>query len=123
MRVLVLEDNFIAALELASSIEARRCSVVGPVATVQAALAEVQAGSVDCAFLDYRVRGGNSAEVARALSERNLPFCFITGYTDLPDLPGELAEARRLGKPVTKQALLSTLADFHQALERGGASI
>ena len=79
--VLVVEDDFHVADWLALELEAHGFDVLGPVATVRAALDVVaKAERIDGAILDINLRGEMAYPVADALRERSVPFVFTTGY-------------------------------------------
>ena len=57
-RILVVEDEMLAALELADILESRDCFVVGPAGTLKDALPLAQADGYDIAILDITLRDG-----------------------------------------------------------------
>jgi len=79
--ILLVEDDFIIALDQAASLEEAGARVVGPAATVGAAL-ELLANTdrLDGAVLDVHLRGQTSYPVADVLKARSVPFVFLTGY-------------------------------------------
>ncbi|MEG6507584.1 response regulator [Methyloligella sp. 2.7D] len=79
LRILVVEDEALTALQLEDMLESLGCAVVGPAARVQHAIAMLERESVDLALLDLNVAGELVYPVAAALSERNLPFLFTAG--------------------------------------------
>ncbi len=83
-RILVLEDEFILALDAAASLEGCGAIVVGPAYSVDKALALVEAERLDAAMLDVNIKGGTSLAVAVALQERGVPILFATGYGSCP---------------------------------------
>jgi DNA-binding LytR/AlgR family response regulator len=109
-RVLVAEDEFLLALELEAVLQRRGCVVLGPVATVEAALAVVDRRSPDGAVLDVNLRGRRATPVAARLRARSVPFVLVTGYgerqLDEPELRGPI----HLDKPVNGERLLRSLA-------------
>lgn len=110
LNVLVLEDEFIIADEIASTLEEAGHRVVGPVASVADALA-LLAGSTapDVAIIDANLRGESSLPVAERLREQRIPFCVCTGYrTDILQTSfGE--DVVVLQKPVTPHAVVAAL--------------
>lgn len=109
LRILVLEDEFIIADEIAMILEDAGHSVVGPVGTVEEALARIASGVVpQAAVIDANLRGVSSLPVAERLRQIGVPFCVCTGYrTD--DLRKTFGEVVVLPKPVTPVALLAAL--------------
>jgi hypothetical protein len=69
----------------------------------------VDRGTFDAAVLDVNLGGDRVYPVADALSRRNVPFVFVTGYS-AGVLPCEYAERPRLCKPFKMADLLGTLS-------------
>lgn len=98
-RILVVEDEYLIATELAEALEELGAEVVGPVANVRSALAEVErAEHLDGASLDVTLGQEKSFEVAALLQERGVPFVFLTGYGDR-GLPERYRDVPRCEKP------------------------
>jgi CheY-like chemotaxis protein len=109
-RVLVVEDEFLLALELERLLQRQGCVVLGPVWSVDRALALLGDQSPDGAVLDVNLRGRRVAPVAAALRERGVPFVLVTGYGEDQLGEPELQGRPRLNKPLDWQHLLCTLA-------------
>jgi CheY-like chemotaxis protein len=104
-RILVVEDDYVIAAELAESLTEFGASVVGPAASVAEALALiVREVPLDAAVLDVNLGSENVFPVADALEQRGVPYVFATGY-DQRIIPARYAAARRFEKPVDVQAL------------------
>src|SRR5689334_14482264 len=86
IRILIVEDEFLIAMELAATLEAHGFEVVGPVASVDEALEISQRERPDAAILDLNLRGQAATPVARQFRELALPFVIASAYsnTDLP---------------------------------------
>jgi two-component SAPR family response regulator len=84
LRVFVLEDEALLSMLLEDVLAELGCSVVGPFARCDAALAFLEAGApdVDFGILDVNVAGQRSDAVAEAFDRLSLPFVFSTGYDD-----------------------------------------
>ena len=98
-RVLVAEDDFLIAMDLESLLAEEGWQVVGPVATVAAALRSIEEGPLDAALLDINLGGERVAPVAKGLRDRSVPFVLVSGYTQAQSLEEELAGAPRVNKP------------------------
>ena len=110
-RILVVEDEYLIAADLARQLEAAGVEVLGPVPTVAAALDLLaRTSDVDGAVLDVNLRGENVLPVAATIRERGIPFVFATGYDKLA-LPGEYAGSRWCQKPVDVSQVLTLLFD------------
>lgn len=111
LRILVLEDSYLAAAAVTHSLSTMGCTIVGPVSSIDEALRLVEQGACDAGVLDINLAGLSSEPVARAMRERDLPFLFITGYAS----PLLLSEAyrvfRRVRKPIEEVVLRSAMMD------------
>jgi CheY-like chemotaxis protein len=111
-RLLIVEDDFLIAWDLASSLEDHGISVVGPTGSVEEALdlVESQGERLDAAVLDINLRDQRVYPVANALAARGVPFVFTTGY-DAVAIPEPYSSALRCEKPVDKIQLLRWLSE------------
>jgi DNA-binding response OmpR family regulator len=85
--------------------------VVGPVSTLDAALAVAKAEPLDAAVLDVNLSGQSVAAAAELLQARGIPVLFTTGYQNLDSLPPALRHLPRLQKPLSPGDLLARLGD------------
>lgn len=104
-RILIVEDEFLLAMELESLLARRGCMVLGPASSVRQALAVIDGEQPDVALLDVNLRGERATPVAAALQARGVPFVLITGYSDAQLSEPELRDAPRVDKPVSCRAL------------------
>ena len=81
LRLLVVEDEYLLALYLSEALEDLGASVVGPVASVDAALDLIASDpEIDAAILDVNLGSESVYPVADALASRQVPFVFASGY-------------------------------------------
>jgi DNA-binding LytR/AlgR family response regulator len=113
-RVLVVEDEFLLAMELETLLQQGGCIVLGPVPTIHQALAVLDHEQPEVALLDVNLKGERATPVAAALIDRGVPFVLITGYSRLQLTEPELHAAPRIDKPLTCRDLKRAMA---QALE------
>jgi DNA-binding response OmpR family regulator len=100
-RVLVVEDEWLIAEQIAAVLDDLECDLVGPVPSVRDALALLADDeSIDAAMLDISLRREESFPIATALAERRKPFLFMSGYAD-KDLPQAFRDCRLLLKPAS----------------------
>ena len=107
--VLIVEDEFLSALALQSSVETLGYAVIGPFGRVGDALAALDTDPPDAALLDVRLGEGTSAPIAAVLRARDIPFLLLTGY-ERDDLEPSLRHATLLNKPVSDGLLRKALA-------------
>jgi len=109
-RVLVVEDEYIVATDLARALNDRGVEVIGPAGSIEDALDLLGAeGRIDGAVLDINLRGERAYPIADALRERKVPFIFATCY-DVWSIPEAYAEVPRIEKPVDTRALARLLS-------------
>ena len=92
-RILVVEDEYFLADETRRKLEVLAAEVIGPVASVEDAIALIEAEIVDGAILDVYLGDEFVFPVADKLEALDIPFVFATGYDQsvLPDgFPGFL---------------------------------
>lgn len=107
--LLVVEDEYFLADDLAAKFRARGASVVGPAASVDEALELLDGGAaVDGAVLDLNLQGEKAFPIADLLLARNVPFVFATGY-DASAIPERFAGVKRCEKPVDAGKLARAL--------------
>jgi len=109
VRVLVVEDEYLVAILIEEILESAGCIVMGPIPRLPEALDAAHYDDCDAAVLDVNLAGERIDPVADALSERNVPFLFLTGY-GANALPGEYAERPHVCKPFRMADLLCTLS-------------
>ncbi len=104
------------AMAMKRALEGAGATVLGPHTNAADALAAVELG--DVAILDIHLRGGDSFAVAKALTTAAVPFFFVTGYSDPPDLPPELADVKRFTKPLLPSSLRRAVQELIRSAER-----
>ena len=80
LRVLVVEDEAMVALQLEDMLQELGCATVGPASRVGQALDLLRKHAIDAAVLDLNVAGELVYPVADVLAGRGLPYIFATGY-------------------------------------------
>jgi DNA-binding NtrC family response regulator len=113
IRVLVVEDEFLIAMELEAALEDAGFHVVGPLLSVASALERILIERPDAAVLDVSLRGERVTPVADALLAMRVPYVLTTAYA-AADLAGEpsLARARNVGKPAPPGQLVKALHEL-----------
>jgi CheY-like chemotaxis protein len=119
LRVLVVEDELILAMELEDLLRQLGCTVLDALPTIQQALRVLASEQPDFAVLDVNLNGQRVTPMAEALREQGVPFVLVTGY-GRERLPEEaLQDAPCLRKPVNGKQLARAISDVLARLERG----
>lgn len=116
IRILVVEDQPLIAMDLEDLLTSRGYAVLGPKSTVAEALDCLGRETPDAALIDIDLRGERSYEVGAELRRRGVPFAFATGTVGCGDLPAEFAEIPVIRKPWCVDDLL----DFVRTQTRQG---
>lgn len=106
LRILVLEDELLTALDLARMIEDCGGEVVGPVGRLEQAQELARREHIDAAVLDVQLNGETCLPLAEELLSRDLPVVLTTGY-ESEMLPDGLSELPRLNKPYADRDFVS----------------
>lgn len=116
LRVLVVEDELLTAIELEALLKERGCIVVGPAAGVDQALALLDDnGEPDIALLDINLGGRLVTPVAEALRQRGVPFALLTADARLAAGEPVLEQAPCLEKPLSYKSIVDAVAQLaHQ---------
>jgi DNA-binding response OmpR family regulator len=110
-RLLVVEDEYLIASDLASWLEEQDAEVLGPVPSVEDAMALLDAGPLpDAAVLDINLGDEQVFPVADALQAADVPFVFLSGY-DARVIPGNYGGVARCTKPLDRARLLRALGE------------
>ena len=108
--ILIVEDDYLIATDMAVSLEAMGAHILGPAASVRDALDIVEAVlHLDGAAVDLKLRDDMAFPVAEALLKRGTFFVFAT--TD-----DEAASPARFGKIVTCPKPVNSLQITHALL-------
>jgi CheY-like chemotaxis protein len=108
-RILVVEDEYFIADDMAKALEKLGAEVVGPVPRRDKALALLSSDEkIDAAILDINLQGEEAFPVADALVERRIPFVFTTGYAP-SSVPPAYGQIPRWEKPFNPDTLARAL--------------
>jgi DNA-binding response OmpR family regulator len=77
-RLLVIEDEFFVAAHIENILSDDGHEVIGPVGTLDEARALARSEELDGALLDVNLDDGRIDEVADILTDRHIPFIFVT---------------------------------------------
>ncbi len=107
-RILVVEDNFIMALDLSQMVEELGGVVVGPAGRLDEGVALAKSNEIDGAILDVNLDGSNTFNLADGLLAGHVPVIFATGY-DARTLPDRFADTPKLSKPFSISSIEKAL--------------
>ena len=111
-RVVVAEDEYFIARDIARALHALGAEVVGPMPTLDEVQGILAAGErLDAAILDINLNGEVVFPVMEALTARSIPVVFATGY-DQAAVPAQYRDIPRWQKPFDPQALVQALPDL-----------
>jgi len=106
LKVLIVEDEWLIALDHASILRDAGHEVVGPVATVDGALELIANTPIDLALVDHQLGGDTSGVLIERLTQAGTHIIVATGHNP-KDLPQALAELPTIGKPIDGRNLLA----------------
>lgn len=108
-RVLVVEDEYLLAMELRSELQNAGAVVVGPVGRLAKALALIETGErLDVAVLDTNLGGEMVFPAADLLIKHGVPVVLTTGY-DPSVIPSRFSAVPRCDKPIDAQAVVQAI--------------
>jgi PAS domain S-box-containing protein len=120
-RLLVVEDEFIVAFEIQTTLEDRGFTVCGVVASGEDAVAAAERERPDCVLMDINIRGTmGGVEAARRIRERvGVPVAFLTGFPSrqVIDQARDIAPIAYFSKPFDFDEIC---AELERALGPGG---
>ena len=106
--ILVVEDVYFVADDMASALRGAGATVVGPASNHRAARSLIASERVDAAVLDINLHGEAVYAVADALLARGTPFVFATGYAR-SSIPAAYRYVPLWEKPFDSAALIRRL--------------
>jgi len=109
LKLLIVEDALLLALELEAGLSEAGAEVVGSAADVGEAMRMVDL-PIDAAVLDANLNGASVLPVAQALRDRGVPFVFATGYGDDKMLPAGF-DAPVIRKPYDVTQVAAALSE------------
>ena len=110
-RILVIEDEPLLAMEMATMLSDAGFEPVGPAFTLEEAMRVAVKRDFDGVLLDANLGGKPVDELASLLTRANIPFAFVTGY-GREGLPKAFASASLLSKPFSVTALVETVRNL-----------
>ena len=109
LRILVLEDEFLIAMDVEQLCRDHGAENV----MIRRSLDEIEAGlgaEFDAAIIDVLLGGASTLEFAARLRDSNRPFVFASGYTDIDEISKLFPGVALIGKPYSGDDLVEALA-------------
>nr|WP_269456147.1 response regulator [Rhizobium quercicola] len=116
-RVLVLEDNFIIAMEAEDILRTLGVETVDIATNVAQARQLVEEHVFDFALLDVNLGSETSFDFANILVSRETPFGFVSGYGESAMFPGSHRDRPRITKPFNETSMSQLLASVSGAAD------
>ena len=113
--VLVVEDEFIIALDLSETVQDLGYALEGPFADTEHALDSLQTGMPDAAILDVFTADGEVYPVADALTEAGVPIIFHSAHVPPREVQERYPTALACSKPCPPDRIIDML---QQAVDR-----
>lgn len=108
-RILVVEDEMLVLMSIEDMLADLGCESVAAAATVDQAIALIDAQVFDAAMLDMNLNGTKSFPVADKLAALGVPFIFATGYS-AQDMRDGYGDRPLLKKPIRYAELAAVFA-------------
>jgi DNA-binding response OmpR family regulator len=108
VRVLIVEDDPLTAMDLEDSLAEAGAAVVGLCRSVEEAMARAAVDDFAVAVLDFSLGSDTASPVARRLARRGVPFVLYTGKSSRDPSLAEWA-CPIVEKPASPRTLVSAL--------------
>jgi DNA-binding NtrC family response regulator len=112
LRILVVEDEGLIALNLELILQRFGCEIVGLVSKVDDIIDAARAHRPDGAFLDVNLRGRKVFDVLPEMMGLGIPCVLSSGYDDPMLFPAPYRNLPRIAKPFDETALRRACAEF-----------
>ena len=114
-RVLVIEDEYFLADDIAQALTRLGARVIGPYSNLAEATGAVDRDiAIDAAIMDVNLRDEMVFPLARRLRAREVPLVFTTGY-DRSSIAPEFHDVQLWGKPLDIKAMTRGLSSLLRA--------
>lgn len=105
-KILVIEDEYLIAIEIESTLREAGALAVELVSNVEDALGRIASSAWDAVITDNNLQGRSCEEIVAALHANRIPFVVVTGY-DPRWLHRSLGDAPVLVKPFASPTLVA----------------
>ncbi len=112
LRILVVEDEGLIALNLELILQRFGCHIIGPVSEVDNVIEAARKHRPDGAFLDVNLRGRKVFDVLPEMISLGVPCVLSSGYDDPMLFPAAFRNMPRIAKPFDETALRRACVEF-----------
>ena len=117
-RILIVEDEFLLALDLELALQRAGAEVIGPAATLAKAKSLAETEGLDAVVLDVRLGSEDTLGLAPRFVERDVAILFHSGHAEYADIAVSTPGAAFAGKPAAPDQIIARLAAL--CAERNG---
>ena len=110
-KVLVVEDEFIIALDVSETVKDLGYALEGPYPDKERAFRAIEGRLPDCAILDVLTGDGEVYPLADALTEAGVPIIFHSGHVSPSEMRMRYPEAWACAKPCSPDKLIDVLQE------------
>jgi CheY-like chemotaxis protein len=114
LRILLVEDDPLIRLDLETSLTEFGANVTAA-ANVSKALETLEASALDFAVLDFELGAETSEPIAKAVQARNVPFLYLSGYSEYDERFNPWPGIRVLAKPLSAARIARGIQDALKA--------
>ncbi len=115
VRIFLVEDDAIIAMDLTTLLEEAGARVIGPFARLSNAMEAFDGARPDAALLDIQIVGGDSFPLARRLHDAGVPIVFHSGSADVSAIERAYPKATLCPKPSSPEHVLRSLVEVIDA--------
>jgi two-component SAPR family response regulator len=108
--ILIVEDETIPAIDIASIVSMAGGRVIGPFQSLSQGFNFLRFKQIDAALLDINLNGEPVFKLADAIAEHGIPIVFLTGHS-LDFAPPEHRKRRLVQKPYAPQSVIAALKE------------
>lgn len=108
LRILVVEDEYYIATDIAGALQRAGAIILGPCRSDADARLQIGKNQPDAVVLDINLGQGASFKLAEYLNDTGIPFVFVTGY-DNATIPAEFQGFARLTKPIQLRQIVRAI--------------
>ncbi|MGE3474997.1 MAG: response regulator [Rhodospirillaceae bacterium] len=116
LRILIVEDDALVALNLQEFVESLGCMVIGPLGRLAEALDVLDRVPIDGAMLDINLHGEMVYPLAEQLAERRTPMLFCSGHAFTQAVPKRFQDYPQVAKPMAEHTLRTAMMETFAAI-------